>query len=85
MKKYQYETVVDDFLLTEEEEKIMRAMRRLDSMWKKYKDKPQGNRLILFCGGAGCSIRINKPSSDYELESYNNITNDGGDGADEFD
>lgn len=83
-KGYLYESESDDLLLEEEEEKIMRTMRKLDKLWKEYKSKSGGNRLILFAGGAGCSIRIDSPSSSNEIESYPHITCDGGDGGDVF-
>jgi len=81
---YLYESDVSDFLLSEKEEKIMRAMRRLDRLWKDYKNHPQENHLILFGGGTGCSMRVNSPSSDHEIESYSFITAEGGDGGDTF-
>jgi len=80
---YLYESEARAFLLTEKEEKIMRAMRRLDKLWKDYKNNPQENHLILF-GGGGTSIRINSPSKDHEIETYANITSEGGDGGDYF-
>ena len=83
-KAYLYEAESDDFLLEEDEEKIMRAMRNLSKLWKDYKSKSGGNRLILFTGGAGCSIRIDSPSYSNEIESYQHITCDGGDGGDVF-
>lgn len=83
MKEYLYEADSEDFLLTEEEEKIMRSVRRLNELWKKYKAKPDNNRLILF---AGCdvSIRIGTPSADNIIETYEHITCDGGDGSDTY-
>lgn len=72
-----------DALLEPEEEQIMKAMRKLDFLWKKYKSNPNGNRLILFCGG-DCSIRFENPSAANTLETYPNITCDGGDGGDVF-
>jgi len=83
-KAYLYEAKSDDFLLEEDEEKIMRAMRKLNKLWKDYKSRPGGNRLILFTGGTGCSIRIDTPSADNVLETYASITCDGGDGGDYF-
>ena len=80
---YLYESKSNDFLLSESEEKIMRAMRRLDKLWKDYKNSPQENHLILF-GGNGCSIRIGSPSKDNEIEGFPHITADGGDGGDSF-
>lgn len=80
---YAYESEVDAYILESDEEDIMKCMRKLDSLFKKYKKKPGGNRLILF-GGSECSIRINKPSSDCTIETYPNITCDGGDGGDKF-
>lgn len=77
-KEYLYEAEVDDFLLTEHEEKVMRAMRGLNKLWNQKQ-----NRLILFCG-MDCTIRINKPSYDHEIESFDRITCDGGDGSDKF-
>lgn len=73
-----------DALLTEHEEKIMRAMRQLNKHWKEYKDKCGDNNLILFAGGTGCSIRYKEPSGDNEIESYPFIRCDGGDGGDIF-
>jgi hypothetical protein len=78
-KSYLYEAKVDDFLLEEGEEKIMRAMRNLNKLWKNY-----GDRLILFGGASGVSIRVDKPSANHEIESYDFIRTDGGDGADNF-
>lgn len=83
-RAYLYESESEDFLLEEDEEKIMRAMRKLNKLWAAYKAKSGGNRLILFTGGAGCSIRIDSPSSHNEIESYEHITCDGGDGGDVF-
>jgi hypothetical protein len=80
---YLYESEAGDFLLSEKEEKIMRAMERLDKLWKDYKNSPQENHLILFCGG-DCSIRVNSPSKDHEIASYEHITAEGGDGGDIF-
>jgi hypothetical protein len=73
-----------DALLTFEEEKIMKTLRSLEKLWKNYKSKPLGNRLILFCGGTGCDIRFERPSTDKIIESYPSITCDGGDGGDTF-
>lgn len=42
-----------DALLTEDEEKIMRAMRRLNNLWKNYNHNG-GSNLILFAGGDNC-------------------------------
>ena len=82
-KKYLYESLNEDVLLNTHEEEIMKKMRELDLIWKKYKKKP-GNRLILYCGTSGCSIRVNTPSADNEIASFYNITCDGGDGSDNF-
>lgn len=78
-----YEADADDFLLTDEEESIMRAMRRLNTLWKKYKSKPGNNNLILYCG-MDCSIRYGSPSADYAIETFEHITCDGGDGGNSF-
>jgi hypothetical protein len=78
-----YESEKDSHLLEPCEEEIMKAMRKLDDLFRKYKKRPGGNRLILFCG-SDCTIRINTPSSENIIESYPNITCDGGDGADKF-
>jgi hypothetical protein len=80
---YLYEAESDDYLLTKEEDSIVRAMRRLNSMWKKYKSKPGNNNLILFCG-ADCSIRYGTASADNAIETIEHITCDGGDGGDDF-
>lgn len=79
-----YESSSEDHHLTKDEESIMKAMRRLDKLWKKYKDNNGDNRLILFGGSASCSIRINTPSVDNEIEFYPHINSDGGDGGDSF-
>ena len=80
---YLYESKVGDFLLNEREEKIMRTLRRLNSLWKDYKNHKSENHLILFCG-SDCSIRVNSPSSDHEIETFEYITSEGGDGGDIF-
>ena len=78
---YLYEMKNKDVLLTLEEEKIMRALRRLNTMWKKYKSKPEGNKLILYCG-MGCDVRYSEPFVDNVIEAFEHITCDGGDGSD---
>ena len=89
-KAYLYEmksacnTHTGDVLLTEDEEKIMRAMRRLDMLWRKYKDKGGDNNLILFAGGSGCSIRYGTPSGDNEIENFPFVRCEGGEGGDAF-
>jgi hypothetical protein len=76
---YLYEAGVDDFVLEEGEEKIMRAMRKLDKLWSQY-----GGRLILFGGSTALSIRVDRPSADHEIETFPSIKTDGGDGGDNF-
>lgn len=79
-----YEGKHKDFELTEQEEKIMGAMRKVNELWKAYKKKPGGNNLILFCGGTGCSMRYESPSSKNIIDTFDDITCDGGDGGDKF-
>lgn len=75
---------IDDAVLDYEEEEIMKQMRKLNALWKNYKKKPKGNRLILYCGGTGCSMRLESPSANKVIEVYEHITCDGGDGGDHF-
>lgn len=81
---YLYEMAKEDALLDYDEEQIMKKLRSLNILWRKYKNKPNGNKLILYCGGAGCSIRYGSPSVDSEIEAFPYITCDGGDGGDSF-
>jgi len=81
---YVYEMQNEDAILTPEEEKIINAMRKVNTLWKKYKANSCGNRLILFCGGCGCDVRFETPSRDNVLENFEHITCDGGDGGDSF-
>lgn len=79
-----YEAESGDFLLNEAEEKVMKAMRNLDKAWKNYNKTPHDNHLILYAGAGGCGIRVSTPSVENEIESYQHITCDGGDGGDKF-
>lgn len=79
-----YDGTHKDFELTEQEEKIMAAMRKVNTLWKAYKKKPRGNKLILYCGGTGCDIRYETPSSENVIDNFGDITCDGGDGGDKF-
>ena len=71
-------------LLNWEEEQIIKAMRKVNQLFKKYKSKPNRNKLILFCGGSGCDIRYENPSGENVIETFPNITCEGGDGGDVF-
>lgn len=79
-KTYLYEAESDDFLLTEDEEKIMRTMRKVNKLWQKYQKNHGANRLILF----GNTMRINDYSYKNIIESYPHIVGDGGDGGDDL-
>jgi len=63
--------------LTEGEEKIIRALQRLDKLWEKY-----GEDLILFNGN---DLRKGGYSCKYGIDSFPNIRGGGGDGGDNFD
>lgn len=77
-REFLYESKAGDYSLSEGEESILRAVRRLDKLWKKH-----GARMILFAG-VDVSVRIDKPSQDHEIENFPRIRCDGGDGADKF-
>jgi hypothetical protein len=80
---YLYESKKEDFLLTKDEENIMKQMRHLNDLRKKYKSKPNSNKFILYCG-QDCTIRYGSPSSEYIIQEYEHISCDGGDGSDRF-
>lgn len=82
--EYLYDEDGDPVLLTEEEEKIMRAMRRVNSLFKSYKAKAGTHNLILFGGSCGCSMRYGTPSKENIIQTFEFITSDGGDGGDIF-
>ncbi len=62
--------------LTEDEIQIIRALRRLSTMWKKG-----GQNLLLFNGN---SLRYKGTDDKHEIEFFSGIRGDGGDGGDTF-
>lgn len=73
---------MDDERLTEEEKKAIKSLMRLGKKWPKT--------LIVF-GRGGTSLSIRKPDENgnygysMEVADVEGFSNDGGDGADEFD
>lgn len=62
--------------LTKGEEKILRALKRLDKLWKNY-----GGDLTLFNGE---SLRKGGVDECKEIAFFSNIRGEGGDGGDIF-
>jgi len=62
--------------LTKGEEKILRALERLDKLWKKH-----GDDLTLFNGD---SLRKGGADASKEIATFPNIKGEGGDGGDVF-
>lgn len=62
-------------VLTEDERKVIAAIRRLESVWKRH-----GRGLVLFNGN---ELRRGH-SAESVIETFPGITGDGGDGGDIF-